>query len=280
MIDAGLVVSGLRLLLDGYKLAAEKIGGRHKDGPDPVKLEEVIADLKAGATNGPPDPVQVEHEIDRKFSPEQAQKIKSDLAAFALLADPPKPEEFDYWTALVQIANSLQAVAEKTELFGLRGNSSGDERYLPLEKTSLVFVPKEVIAYSLPLPNRAYRREITKVVVALIDSDSGIPLRLGVVGQLYRATSMGDQYQESVGGTLTISAGTEKNQLRLTPDRSTGDFASVEYRVTALQIADIVEAMRSDISDYAEEISNERNAARELAQNVSEIVQDLSNKSR
>ena len=49
---------------------------------------------------------------------------------------------------------------------------------LPLEKTSLVFVPKE--------GNCLYyfrTREITKVVVALIDSDSQeSPRELGVAG--------------------------------------------------------------------------------------------------
>jgi hypothetical protein len=67
----------------------------------------------------------------------------------------------------------------------------------------------------------------------------------------------------------------EKNRLRLTPDGSR-DFDIVEFRVTALQIANIVEAMRNDISDYAEEISVERNSARELALNVNDIVQKLS----
>lgn len=280
MIDAGLIVSGLKLLLDTYKLASEKLGGRRRDEPDPGKLEEVIADAQAGATNGPPDPVQVEHEIDRKFSPEQAQKIKSDLAAFALLADPPKPEEFDYWTALVQIAKTLQTVARRTELFALRGNSAPGERLLPLEKTSSVFVARDVLALSLPVSSRAYRSEITEVLVALADSDSEIPLRVGVAGQLYRGTSMGETYKEAVYDGFTISAGGEKNRLCLTPHNRFGHFVIVEYRVRALQIANIVEAMRRDISDYAEEISKERSAARELVQNVSEIVQDLSDKSR
>jgi hypothetical protein len=278
MIDAGLIVSGLKLLLDSYKLASEKLGGRHEDEPDPAKLEEVIANAQAGAANGPPDPAQVEQQIDRTFSPEQAKKIKGRLDTIALLADPPTLSEFDYWTALVQVAKTLQAVAIKTELFGLRGNPSHAERYLLLEKTASLFVPKDVIARLLPVPERAYRSEIADTSLALFDSDSELPLRLGVVGKLYRATSMGDQFQEQLGGTFTISAGMEKNRLRLTPDGSR-DFDSVEYRVTAVQIASIVEAMRYDISGYAEEISVERNSARELALNVNDIVQKLSAKS-
>ncbi len=87
MIDAGIIISGLRLLLDGYKLANEKLGGRHKDDPDPEKLERVIVDVEASAKGGELNPAAVEQEIDRNFNREQAEKIKGDLSALALLAD-------------------------------------------------------------------------------------------------------------------------------------------------------------------------------------------------
>lgn len=284
MVDAGLIVSGLRLLLDGYKLASEKIGRRNKDVPDPAKLEEVIADVQASAGNGPLDPAAVEQRIDREFSPEQARKIKNDLAAFALLADPPKLEEFDYWTVLVLMAKSMQGVARKAELFGLLGQSGYDRygdrygRYLPLRKTSGVLAPPDVIASSLPTPGRAYGEEIINVVVALFEADLEIPLRLGVEGKIKRATSMGERFSETVSETFTVSTGSEKNRLHLTPDNRLGYFVEVEYRVTAEEVAKIVNAMRSDVSDYLEEISKERDSARDLAGDVREMLKTLSDK--
>jgi hypothetical protein len=279
-MDAGLIISGLKLLLDGYKLASEKLGGRGKDDPDPEKLEEVIADVQASTQNGPPDPARVDQQIDQKFSPEQARKIKSDLAAFALLADPPRMEEFDYWTGLVLVSKSMQGVAKKAELFGLLGQLGYDHygRYLPLKKTSGVFAPPDITARSLPIPNRAYGKEIINVFVSLFESDLEIPLRFGVVAKLKYATSMGEQYSETVGGTFSISAGAEKNRLRLTPDKGIGYFVEVEYRVTAAEVTKIIEAMRSDVSDYLDEISKERDLARDLAENVREMLTNLSDK--
>ena len=276
--EAGLITGTLRLLLDPYKLAREKSGGGHEADPDPEKLEEVIADVEATAKNRVPNLAEVEQEIDRKFNSEQAEKIKSDLNAIALLASPPTLEEFDYWAVLTQLAKSLQGFARRTELFRLRGTtSSGNTRFLFLEKTSRVIVPEPVILEALvvPRPGDAYGKEITRVNVYLVDSDSEIPLVLGVTGNLKKATCMGEQYKEQVGSSFEISAGKEKNRLLLEPETRYGHFSAIEYRVTAEEIAKIVYAMRTDLSDYAAEISKERKLASQLSDDVRLIAKNL-----
>jgi hypothetical protein len=277
LTEAGVVINGLRLLLEGYKLAKERLGGGHNDDPDPEKLEEVIADVEATARDRVPNLADVEQEIDRKFNPEQAEKVKSDLNSIALLADPPRLEEFDYCATLTQLTKSLQVFARKTELFRLRGSNMSDgTRYLYLERTSRVFVPEDVVLEALVVLRNAYGKAITSISVVLIDSDSEIAIKLGVEGHLKRATSMGEQYKENVGSSFAITAGSERNRLLLTPDQRFGPFAPIEYRVTAENVAKTIEAMRNDLSDYAAEIAKERKLAGRVSDDVREIVKNLS----
>ena len=142
---------------------------------------------------------------------EQSKKIKSDLAALALLADPPRLAEFDYWTALTQAAKSLQNLAQKTELFALRGYSLESARCLYLEKTKQIFVPEDVIDRSLLVSSRAYGtraygKKVTDVRVALVDSDLEFPMKLVVIGHLKKATTMGERYEENVEDMFSIEA--------------------------------------------------------------------------
>ena len=143
--EIGIVISGLRLLLEGYKLGKEKLGDGNTSNPDPQKLEEVIADVETSAEANPAKSVDVNQEIDRKFNPEQATRIKSDLKSLTLLADPPSVEEFRYWENLKKIANSFQEFAKKLDLFELRGTEHGGSRYLYLDNTRAVIVPTEYI---------------------------------------------------------------------------------------------------------------------------------------
>ncbi len=176
------------------------------------------------------------------------------------------------------VAKSLQALARKINLFGYIGQEQGGARYLYLQETSKVFVPEDAFLDSLVVPREAYGKSITNVAAALFDSDSEMPIKLSVAGHLKMATSMGDQYGKEVGDTFTISAGKERNRLLLTPDTKFGHFVPYEYRLTAEEVVQIVDAMKGDVSHYAEEIGKERESARRLSADVTAMVKNLSDK--
>ena len=87
---------------------------------------------------------------------------------------------------------------------------------------------------------------------------------------------MGEQYQEEVGAALSISEGAARNRLRFTPDSRSGCFRVFELRVTADEITKTISAIKNDMASYALEIANERDSARRLSVDVSEIITDLS----
>jgi hypothetical protein len=274
--EIGIVIGGLRLLLEGYKLAKERLGDENTSNPDPQKLEEVIADVETSAEANPAESVDVNQEIDRKFNPEQAAKIKSDLSSLALLTDPPAVEEFRYWATLKKVANSFQEFARKLDLFELRGTEHRGSRYLYLDKTRAVIVPTEHIEESLTTSGRAYGKGISRLNAYLAESDAETPLTVGVAGFLKMATIMGEQYQEKVGAVFSISEGAARNRLRFTPDTGSGYFTVLELRVTADEITKTINAIKDDLANYALEIANERDSARRLSVDVSEIIKDLS----
>src|SRR5271157_4787529 len=190
MIDAGLVISALRLLLDVYKLAGERMGGKHEE-PDPKKLEQVIAEVETRAERGAADLSQVEEEIDRQFQPEQAKKVKTDLALLSILTNPPRIEDFNYWTVLAEVARSLREFAIKAQLFRLRGTPEGEGRSaLSLPKSAALFAPSKAVESLLVPPRDAYGKKVTSTFLHLLEAESECPLQFTVVGEFLKATIM------------------------------------------------------------------------------------------
>ncbi len=275
MIDAGLVINSLRLLLDAYKLAAERLGGKNEE-PDPKKLEEVIAEVETNAQRGATNLSHVEEEIDRQFQPEQAKKVKADLAMLSILTDPPRIEEFYYWAALAEVARSLRAFAIKAQLFRLRGTPEGEGRSaLSLGNTAAVFAPSKAVESLLVLPRNAYGKKVTSTFLHLLEVDLECPLQFIVAGEFLEATSMGERYTNKVAGAFTVSPGPEKNWVSLVPARIQAGIDGIDFRLSADDARQIVQAMRADISAYVEEIDGERKVVGELASEVSATLRAL-----
>ena len=279
MIDVGMAISGLRLLLDAYKLAAEKLGGKRNNDPDPETLQQVLTEVESSAEKGNLNVDQIEEEINRKFQPEQAKKVKDDLAALSLLTNPPSAEDFDYWSMLTQLVQSLRDFARRAQLFRLRGEDdvNGGTRYLKLPKTGEVFVPPVVLPDLLVSRPPEYKKRVVEVVAALRDVDAECPLQLVVFGQLDRYSSMGGVDTRTVGALFSVSAGQEKNWFALHTRQYY--FEGGQFLVTAAHMGKLVAALKSDIAEYAHELETEREDAKGLAAEVDATVKSLGKKS-
>jgi hypothetical protein len=246
-----LVISGLRLLMEGYKVGRD----RFKDKETPDRVDEIVT--RAEKTRQA-DTKQIERSITEELDPGDAAIVKGDLELLSLLMLPaPSLDAFDYWGKLTQLVAGLQAFAIKNRLFELRGAQRpplGEVLYL--SRSGNCILPPEV-APRLPSP---YSRESLKDVncLALLRKEAkDFPIVVLVRAEFNVYHSIGGPPGVDVD-TCCFDIGQGQQRHWLSFDRgmrTSGHFQQAyEYRLEASNLISIVQALRDDIGEFAKEV--------------------------
>lgn len=273
-IDPKLVLQGLQFLYTIYqnrwgKKSSEKeipeSGAKESRGPDPDRMDELIKEVER-------HPTQTEDklaaQIDKKFPPEQASQVKSDLRTLAALVSPPDLKEYDYFGIIKDYAKGLQHIATKTELFRLRGEKIDDNvRLLVMPTTADPLLPPQVRkdAIYLPYPRTTDAR-IREIHASLVDRGEAAPLTI-IVEAAFTEQSYGTRTDVHYMA-YTMAPGQERNWLRFDPLKRADGFRGCEWRLSAKDARRVLSAMKTDITAYLAEIESERPI-------VTEILEEL-----
>ena len=240
-------------------------GAAESKGPDPERMGELIKEVES-------HPKQTQDnlaaQIDKKFPPEQAIQVKSDLRTLATLVSPTDLREYDYFGIIENYAKGLQNIAMKTELFRLRGEKIEDNvRVLEMPTTGDSLLPPHVRNNAIYPPYRS----TTDIRVR------GIHAFLGNGGETAPLTVIVEAAftQDSYGTTTNvhtmvykIASGQERNWLQFDPLKSISGFRGFEWRLNAADVRQILNAMKADITGYLAEIESERPI-------VAEVLEEL-----
>ena len=181
-----LIMSGLRLLLEGYKVGRE----RFKDRKTPDRVEEIVT--RAEKSPQQADAKEIERDLTETLDPTDAAIVKGDLELLSLLMHPaPSLDAFDYWGKFSQLAAGLQAFANRNRLFELRGEKRHDLGEVILLPRSGEYILPERISPGMAIP---YSRESVKDVTPLAllqKSTSDFPILLLVRARFNEYSSMG-----------------------------------------------------------------------------------------
>jgi len=244
------VISALRLLLDGYKLARD----RFKDKKTPDRIEEIVI----RAENAEPKTVSkedIERSIKEDLEPGDAAIVKGDLDLLSLLLLPaPTLDAFDYWGKLTRLVSGLQSFAKKNRLFELRG---ADRRIfgvvLNLPRTSKYILPSEH-ADHLAIPGQMESLRETECIAFMQKETPNFPIQVGVEARFNVYNTMGGPPGErSRYCFFGVRPGQQRHWLMF--DRAPGSASSFmpayEYMLEAADFIYIVQALRDDIREYA-----------------------------
>src|SRR5690348_3543469 len=132
-MDATLAVTMLQLLYMIY--VEQRRRSEVANVPDPQRVQELIEEIKQSSRRAW-DNAEFARRIDQKFEPEEAKRVKEDLALFQLFTEAPNLDRFDYWGLLNRFVSGLQKLATKNHLFRLRGRKVISTSVLDLTRTS------------------------------------------------------------------------------------------------------------------------------------------------
>jgi len=180
------VVSSLRLLLDGYKLARDKF----KDKKAPEDIEKIV--IRAEKSEPTIDAAEIERNLTESLTPEDAAVVKGDLELLSLLVMPaPTLDAFDYWGMLSRLVEGLRAFAKKNRLFELRGKEEdGFGQVLILPKTGDHILPKKHAA-EFPTPYQREGLKDTESIAFLRKEGSSFPVHVMVGADFYQYSVVG-----------------------------------------------------------------------------------------
>jgi hypothetical protein len=269
-IDPKLILQALQFLYTIYQSRWGKKPSENKTpetgaapeprGPDPERMEGLIKEVEDHPRQTGD---KLAAEIDKKFPPEQAHQVKSDLRTLAAIVSPPDFREYDYFGMVQDYAKGLQSIALKTELFRLRGVKIDDETRLLLMPTSAEpLLPPRVREDTVYPPYQSTAAvAIRKVQLGLVDRGEA-PLKLAVeadfIDQSYGTTT--DTHSQA----YMITPGQDRNWLGFEPVKNIPGFRGCEWRLNATDVRAVLTAMKKDITAYLIEIEKERPVVKEI----------------
>jgi hypothetical protein len=245
------VISGLRLLMDVYKLRHD----RFKDKKTPDKVEEILtrAEQRPQA-----DSNEIERSLSEDLDPTDAATVKRDLELLSLVMLPaPSLDAFDYWGKLTQLVAGLQKFATKNRLFTLRGQKKTDLGVvLVLPRSGKVILPDNLAP---DIASSAARDENVKdanCIALLREEPSEFPILAWVGAQFYEYSVIGGPPGIKTDSCVfSIGPGQQRHWLRFSRAAYTPHFRQrYEYRLEASGLISIVEALRDDIQEYAMDV--------------------------
>jgi hypothetical protein len=234
--------------------------------PDPERMGELIKEVES-------HPKQTEDklaaEIDKKFPPEQANQVKSDLRTLAAIVSPPDLREYDYFGMIEDYAKGLQNIASKTELFRLRGVKIDDEaRLLSLPTSVDSLLPSRVRNDAVYPPfEHVTHVKVREVQAFLVDSGAAAPLALG----LEAAFMQHDSGMDVESSVYKIVPGQDRNWLGFEPIKREYGFRGCEWRLNAVDARAILAALKKDITAYLVEIEKERPVVKEIVEELQSL---------
>jgi hypothetical protein len=186
-VSPELAISGLRLLLEGYKVARD----RFKDKRTPDRIEEIVV----RAENASPrrvDKAEIDRSITETLNPDDAAIVKGDLELLSLLMLPaPDLEAFNYWGKLTRLVAGLQTYAAKNRFFELRGFKTREfGEALRLPRTGKCVLPA-VHAAQLAIPGSMERLKETECLALLQKEGRDFPIHVGVEARFNVYSVMG-----------------------------------------------------------------------------------------
>jgi hypothetical protein len=247
-VSPDLIISGLRLLMEGYKLARD----RFKDRKTPDRVEEIV--VRAEKTP-PISKAEIEQSITDALDPGDATIVKGDLERLGLLMlQPPSLDAFDYWGKLTKLAAGLQAYAKKNRLFELRGDNKpkvGEVLLLP--RSGRFILPNK---HAVELAASSHHMEGVKDAecLALLQKDTQEFAIVTLVGARFNEYSAmgGPPGVRSDACYFYLAPGQQRHWLRFARRESASHFIQrYEYRLEASNLIAIAQALRDDIRDYA-----------------------------
>lgn len=251
-ITPELILSGLRLLVEGYKLARD----RFKDKKTPDRVEEVIIEAEQ-AKPETVDASEIERRVAEALDPSDAAIVKGDMELLSLLLLPaPKLEAFDYWSMLDRLVGGLRVYAEEKRLFELRGKKFSFGQGLLLCRTGPCILPSE-LAGEFAVPHRMQALKDAEAIAFLQKDARNFPIIVAVKANFYQYSSIGGTPGvESDSCFYDVMPGQQRHWLKFDRgQRYSAHFGQAsEYMLSASDFASICAALRDDIQEYAAEI--------------------------
>jgi hypothetical protein len=248
-ISPELVISCLRFLLEGYKIARDKF----RDTKTPERVEEIL--VQAEKTPENVDPAEIERRLNDALEPNDAAIVKGDLELLSLILFPvPKMDAFDYWGQLTKLVAGLQAYAIKNRLFELRGRH--DPRFgevLLLASSGQHILPDEhAVQLAVAVGARQQVKDATATAL-LAKDEKGFPITAVVMADFNEYHSMGGPPSVlSYGSYFSITSGQQQHWLRFDQLRVSYQFKeNYEYMLDASDLISIVKALKDDIQQIA-----------------------------
>ena len=252
-ISPELVVSGLRLLLDGYKVARD----RFRDKKTPDRIEEIVLHAEKASPRAV-DKAEMDRRITEALDPDDAAIVKGDLELLGLLLLPtPALEAFDYWGKLNRLVAGVQAYATKNRFFELRGvrkREFGEVLYLP--RTGRCILPPAHAA-ELAIPGSMEGVKEAVCLALLRKEARNFPVQVGVEARFNVYSVMGGP--PGVRSELCffrVERGQQPHWLAFDRGEGFGPHfkQGYEYMLEAADFISIVQAIRDDIRGYANAI--------------------------
>lgn len=249
-IAGPLVISLLRLLLDGYKVASDKF----KDKKTPDRIEKIVARAeKAEPTTVSKE--DIERSIKEDIDPGDAAIVTGDLEMLSLLFLPtPTLDAFDYWGKLTKLVSGLQTFARKNRLFELRGSKHplvGEVLLLPT--TGKYILPdNHVTMLAVAMHHMEALRDGR--CFALLQKDmQEFPIILHISARFNQYGMMGgDPGVIRDECYFYVRPGQQRHWLKFERAQHSDHFErEYEYRLDASDLISIVHALRDDIREYA-----------------------------
>jgi hypothetical protein len=267
--DPHLFVSGLRLLLDIYKLAND----RFKDRKTPERVEEILTRAERSRHGKE----EIERSLDA-LEPHDAEIVRNDLQLLSLLTFPtPQLDAFDYWGKLTALAKGLQTFAKEKRLFELRGeNNEPFGEYLLLPTSGRCLLP---LTHARRLAHRADGGETLKDVegIAVLLKETNqteFPIKLWVRARFYSRHEWDSEEISAHTCVYFIHQGQQKHWLKFRrPDAYYSRFEQrYEYRLDADDFTSIVRALRADIHECASRARADEEKVRPLFNAIDEFT--------
>lgn len=280
-VDPKLLLQVLQFLLNVYNSTLGRSSNKsptetpqdvqtRSETPDPGKLGELIKEVEEKPGEN------VERAIDRRFSPEEAKRVKDDLAAFLLFASPPRLADYDFYGIIQSYAKGIQAVALRTELFRLRGQKAAQGfRILPMPDAGTALLPKDVARDAVHAYGEAFSASPKEWKAFLTDEDRDVPLVIFIEAKFSFGYLTGGTYNEGGADLYRLKDGQERNWLEFVGQRKAAGFQDFEYRLTASETASITAALREDIASYLRELEKEQVLVGKLHQELNSFLKKI-----
>ena len=243
--------------------------------PNPDKLKELIKDVeqRPGQTEE-----TISDAIDKRFSPSEAQQVKDDFAAYAVLVNPPNFADYDFASVIQKYVKGMQAIALTADLFRLRGwKADSGIRLLTMTGSAAGLIPR-VSVNSLVYPiGQIVSASVGEYGAVLTDEQAECPLLVVAEGVFtYPSYGMyGNERSERADRTYRFKRGQESNWIRFYLDKNSSGsyipFRDFEYRLDASSAVGILATLKKDIVTYLRDLEEERPLLAELRRELDRV---------